>query len=29
VREVLRRGGFLDPADANRMNFWLQEAPQS
>jgi anti-anti-sigma regulatory factor len=24
VAQVLRRGGFLDPADAERADFWLQ-----
>ena len=24
VAQVLRRGGFLDPADSERMDFWLQ-----
>jgi anti-anti-sigma regulatory factor len=28
VHEVLRRGGFLDPADTDRINFWLQEPVQ-
>ncbi|PIB91206.1 STAS domain-containing protein [Caulobacter sp. FWC2] len=28
VLQVLQRGGFLDPDDRDRMNFWLQGATE-
>ena len=28
VLQVLQRGGFLDPEDRDRMNFWLQGATE-
>lgn len=28
VLQVLQRGGFLDPDDQDRMNFWLQGATE-